>query len=654
MPEPCHEENAEEGLGPQGAGGAHERHAFRIALLGGPADAPAERQTQHENRHGNGGDRRDQHRENELQKRARRNAGRAPVGAPQIPPYQHVGECRAFGREAQHEHEEEHEDAEMEIEWGPRIDPSPMNASQAGAPRYMAMARATWQRLTGSRPGSRRKITRELEGSSGALIISVTSTDPSYNGLPVDGIDLHVASEHEGAVVITESNGFTAVREGGPVAADSYLVSLASQPTGTVYVTVSAARSPQEEEQDQLNNPPGLANGKGDSIWVSTSASLTTPLATEFQHTVTINGVATTVNDRSVVLVFTAANYQIGQAVYVYAPDDARSEGDRVVVMQHTVISTDNTFDGVDVRNVEVAVRDNDTPGVYVTQVAAGTSVEDARTLVIEGDTVTRLNDETLVQLAKEPAPGQTVVVKLSLDALSRPDILLLNLANDLRFDTANRTITFNNSDWSIPVRIGIQARDDFRREDPASVAVSFERDAASTDTAYVFPNWRSGTGVLHVEVIDNETAGVVVQETNANTQLVLGGATDGYNLRLTLQPAADVNVAIVTDGQADVGTIGGVAVTLRAPCGLQCLGAVHWRHGIQNVASKGTLTRGIGPDLGSFTLGALNPANSCELRERELGFDGDYNVLAVTPPGTLTLTTAFVGGAVPRPAAWF
>ena len=79
--------------------------------------------------------------------------------------------------------------------------------------------------------------------------------------------------------------------------------------------------------------------------------------------------------------------------VYVFAEDDPRSEGDRTVVVQHSVISADARFDGADVRQVNVRVYDNDTPGVYVTPVEpsaactanANNCVLDDRNLTIEG-----------------------------------------------------------------------------------------------------------------------------------------------------------------------------------------------------------------------------------------------------------------------------
>ena len=120
------------------------------------------------------------------------------------------------------------------------------------------------------------------------------------------------------------------------------------------------------------------------------------------------------------------------QWVYVLAVDDPRSEGDRVVVVQHTSISHDPRFDAVAVRNVEVSVRDNDTPGVYVTEITAGTCAlaceEDKRTLTIEGAdfmaTYTGRTDELLVQLQKDPG-ALAIRVKLVLDAASQAAIQL-------------------------------------------------------------------------------------------------------------------------------------------------------------------------------------------------------------------------------------
>src|SRR5262249_3561253 len=139
-------------------------------------------------------------------------------------------------------------------------------------------------------------VTRELEGASGAVDHLVRSADPNYDGLPVDGLDYNVATANEGLVVVTESDGFTTVTEGGAfalagtrLALASYQVRLSKALTGSqvVYVTVSAARSPQQEEDDLLTNPPPLPNGKGDTFWVSTAHAS----AADFQRHIVVNGV---------------------------------------------------------------------------------------------------------------------------------------------------------------------------------------------------------------------------------------------------------------------------------------------------------------------------------------------------------------------------
>ncbi|HET9217470.1 MAG TPA: Calx-beta domain-containing protein, partial [Terriglobia bacterium] len=492
-------------------------------------------------------------------------------------------------------------------------------------------------------------VTRELEGASGAVDHLVSSSDPLYDGLAAEGFDYNVATATTGNVVITETSGFTAVREGGPVSVDSYMVRLAAAPTATVYVTVSAARSPQEEEDDLLDNPFPLTDGPGDTIWVSTSL--------DFERHIVVNGQAVDVPQRSVVLKFTAANWQVDQTVNLFAVDDTRSEGDRFVVVQHSVISDDARFDATDVRNVEVEVRDNDTPGVYVTEVQPGTSMEDGRTVVIEGDSTTQLTDQVLVQLATQPEDD--VVVRLFLNESSDEAIRVLNVNGVSRmFQGADGywRIRFDQSNWDSPVRVGIQARDDMTREDAATAIISFQRDAVLTeDDNYIFPNLRSGTGLLDIEVIDNETAGAVVIESGGSSQLILDdtstpadeGRTDDYTIRLTKQPSAVVDAAILTDGLADVISVDGVSIAPHDYKEIGGLRAAQLFTGsiiFANDSGKGTLTRGTGADLGSFLDEGLSAGQLLRISGAGTPYDGDYVVENATEHA-ITLTTPFAVG---------
>ncbi|MDX8450972.1 hypothetical protein, partial [Mesorhizobium captivum] len=168
-----------------------------------------------------------------------------------------------------------------------------------------------------------------------------------------------------------------------------------------------------------------LSDKLGDSIWLSTDpmsgnhtntyadGDLATTADDSFLHKVTIDGQDFWIPDRAVVLRFDASNWNQEQNVYVFAPDDKRSEGDRVVVIQHSVISNVGIYNGADVRNVEVDVLDNDTPGVYVREVDAAGNL-DNRTIVIEGTNTTKLTDQIELRLAK--APAGTVVVDIVLN----------------------------------------------------------------------------------------------------------------------------------------------------------------------------------------------------------------------------------------------
>ena len=328
--------------------------------------------------------------------------------------------------------------------------------------------------------------------------------------------------------------------------------------------------------------PSGNASTRSticDTIWLSTLDPGAVGTDGEFQHVITINGVPTIINDRSIVLAFDSTNWDTAQNVYVYAPDDLRAEGDRVVVVQHSVISDTSgvapavlaaaypdgdPFDAADVRNVEVDLRDNDTPGIYVTEVAPGTDTEDGRSLVIEGNATTKLNDELLVQLAKAPEAGDTIVVKLFVNEFSDENIMIYDVDDPSDLDgrmfkgaDGYWRITFDSGNWDDAVRVGIEARDDIPREDPHTAAIFFQLDQALTvdaDHDYVFPNLRSGPGYVDIDVIDNDSAGAVVLESEGNTLLNGDGSdTDDYTIRLTKAPSTSVRVAVLTDGLADL-----------------------------------------------------------------------------------------------------
>ena len=207
-------------------------------------------------------------------------------------------------------------------------------------------------------------------------------------------------------------------------------------------------------------------------------------------------------------------------------------------------------------RNVEATVYDNDTPGIFVTQIAPGcvvltACVQDGQTLVIEGANFgpvpdyTGRSDDLLIQLAMQPQAGDTIRVKLLLDAASQSRI---DLTSTDPFHVGSRfhtwafdggiahpelsytyyTIDFTSADWETPVLVHVNARNDDSRQDPTTAVIRFARDDDNTDLdgtktvnaggEYVFPNLRSGAGLTPVRVVDDETADVVAIESGTSS----------------------------------------------------------------------------------------------------------------------------------------
>jgi len=122
-----------------------------------------------------------------------------------------------------------------------------------------------------------------------------------------------IVPEH--CVEITESGGNTAVKEGGAV--DSYEVVLSSKPAADVEIIAAPG-----DGQIDLGEGPGLP----------------------------------------VVLKFNTSNWNIPKTVTVVAADDNVYEGKspHTTTVEHTAISTDGNYNGIDVASVAVSVTDNE------------------------------------------------------------------------------------------------------------------------------------------------------------------------------------------------------------------------------------------------------------------------------------------------------
>jgi hypothetical protein len=388
-----------------------------------------------------------------------------------------------------------------------------------------------------------------VEGASGAINHLVTSLDTRYNGLVTDGIDLTVAQPDQGVLIINETGGSTAVTEGGST--DSYTIALQHAPTTDVYVTVSAGLAPQE-----------LTGA--DSILVSTNSNFYRPVTDNYAP----GSQPVQVPQRSIVLHWAKGETE-AQTVFVWAPHDGVAEGDRTVVISHTIISADPTFDDKPARFVEVNVHDIDQPGINLIPIDPTTGLPDNQSLVLEGTPPYGINDQYLLHLAIPPTDG-TVAIDI---APGDPRVEVSSA--DPRFSVVTpwtstspglyRVIFNPSTSGSKDVLITISAFNDYQAQDPHTTvithSVNLTTPGLTTDSVYSNPTSGATPQSLYVKVLDNDSAGVVVLPSNGSTVVSAGppAVSDTYTLRLTGEPTAPVNIDIITDGLTNIATGGGV-----------------------------------------------------------------------------------------------
>ncbi|HSG90608.1 MAG TPA: hypothetical protein VLA56_15440 [Pseudomonadales bacterium] len=372
-------------------------------------------------------------------------------------------------------------------------------------------------------------VSQSLDGRAAIINHGALSGDPDFDKQLVDGIALTIADGQQGTVVITQSGGSTELIEDSGQT-DFYdlafaLPSADADATTQVYVTISAAMSSSADRRRPVRD----GGAPAESVLIS------------------VDGGATWV--QAATLTFDAAdlNAGINQRVLVKAASDAAIEGERKVMISHSVdVTSDSAFDlarfqpeAVPIENVEVRVFDDDLGTALIletdgeTRVLEGTPFTDADGLLVDP----AIEDGYRLRLAVPPAAGTTVTVTLEHDA----DIELFD-ADGNRITS----VTFDASNAATGQLITVRAVDDLVRENRESSRITHR--FSSDDPVYA----EAASVDLDVRVEDDDTPRVLVTESDGGTRVITGGAGDDYRLRLTQAPAAGetVTVQLFGDGQ--------------------------------------------------------------------------------------------------------
>jgi Ca2+-binding RTX toxin-like protein len=296
-------------------------------------------------------------------------------------------------------------------------------------------------------------VSQDLSGRSGVINQGTESGDTDYDSLLVDGVALTIGDPVQGNVIITETDGFTELTEDDD-SIDSYTIRLARPDdpfTATAYLTVSAGIASSSDKR--LNTRPDDSDALADSVLVSIDYD---PYGDP--------GNGTWV--RAAVLTFTQDDWDEEQTIYVKAATDDAIEGERKVMMSHSLVVNGNDsvvaeFDETAIPNVDIRVLDDDLGGILIFE------SEDS-TRVLEGVPVnggsSAIDDTVTVRLSVAPTAdvfvnlsgdGQTIVTNANTVGGTDDRLVLRDLGDSTDYDvnlsdngTEKDTLTLTGSSW--------------------------------------------------------------------------------------------------------------------------------------------------------------------------------------------------------------
>ena len=349
---------------------------------------------------------------------------------------------------------------------------------------------------------------------------SITNTAGSLN-LNNSGDSITVTNS-DGTVVATDTYGSEAgdnqsitrdpdltgsfLKHSAATGSDSALFSPGTKVDGTTFAEASVTVT-------ELDGGTEVAEGDATDSYTLVLGS--SPSA---DVTITVSPDAQTVVSPGTVI-FTSSDFSTAQTVTVTAVNDATVEGNHTSIISHSAASSDANYNGISISSVTAAVTDNDNPGVTVTEAGGSTTVT-------EGDT----SDYYTVVLQSQPI--DTVIISVT--------------ASDTNIAVDQSELTFTSGNYSTTQTVNVSAVDDGKDEEDHTSTITHSVSSDDTNYSHIIIN------SITVTVIDDDTAGITVTETDGSTTVTEGDTSDYYTVVLQSQPI-DTVIISVTASDTDI-----------------------------------------------------------------------------------------------------
>ncbi|PIY68823.1 hypothetical protein COY90_03865 [Candidatus Roizmanbacteria bacterium CG_4_10_14_0_8_um_filter_39_9] len=321
---------------------------------------------------------------------------------------------------------------------------------------------------------------------------AVSTTDTSgYQTATVASVTAHItdsASDIAGVTISAATPSPTV--EGG--SSSTYTISLDTKPSSDVTITIAASSSA------ELTVSPTTLTFTG-------GASSNYNIA----QTVTVTAVNDSiVNDPSSIYKSSYIKYTLASADsnYVYNP----------ALPPQDTLPFSGVYNGADGNNLTLITHeDDDTAGVVFTE-------SDGITEIYEGQTA----DTYTVALNSKPSSN-----------------VVFGLTHDYNLTISKSTLTFTTTNWNMPQTATVSATNDGIYYGTPSATIT-HTITSSSDPSYP----ASSTATLSVITHDTDYPGLTITQPNGSVNIVEGGVTDEYYIKLKTQPLDTVTVTI--DGQ--------------------------------------------------------------------------------------------------------